>query len=159
MSEPPGRARIDKWLWAARFFKTRALAQAAVVAGKVRLHDERIKPSKDIRAGDALAIRVGEFEWSVTVTALAERRGPADEARKLYRESEESIARRVAQIADRKAFGGPAWRAQRTPDEKRAAADHPVSGRRLVFVVSAQAGTQEIQICLDARLRGHDDDF
>ena len=47
MSEPPGRVRIDKWLWAARFFKTRALAQAAVVAGKVRLHDERIKPSKD----------------------------------------------------------------------------------------------------------------
>ena len=53
--------RIDKWLWAARFFKTRALAQAAVVAGKVRLHDERIKPSKDVRAGDALMIRVGEF--------------------------------------------------------------------------------------------------
>ena len=106
MSEPPGRVRIDKWLWAARFFKTRALAQAAVVAGKVRLHDERVKPAKEIRAGDALAIRVGEFEWSVTVTGLADRRGPADAARKLYAENAESIARRLAQIADRKAFGG-----------------------------------------------------
>ena len=65
--------RIDKWLWAARFFKTRALAQAAVVAGKVRLHDERIKPSKDIRAGDALAIRVGEFEWNVTAVRRMKR--------------------------------------------------------------------------------------
>ena len=110
--------RIDKWLWAARFFKTRALAQVAVVAGKVRLHDERIKPSKDVRAGDVLVIRVGEFEWNVTVTGLAERRGPADEARKLYRESEESIARRVAQIADRKAFGGPAGERKGRPTKR-----------------------------------------
>src|SRR5258706_5853865 len=106
VSEPQERVRIDKWLWAARFFKTRALAQAAVVAGKVRLHDERIRPSKDVRAGDALAIRVGEFEWDVTVTGLADRRGPADAARKLYVESADSIARRLAQIAERKAFGG-----------------------------------------------------
>src|SRR5258706_1001227 len=92
MSEPRNRVRIDKWLWAARFCKTRALAQAAVVAGKVRLHDERIKPSKDVKVGEALTIRVGEFEWSITVTALSDRRGPAEEARKLYVESEESIA-------------------------------------------------------------------
>ncbi len=97
--------RIDKWLWAARFFKTRALAQAAVVAGKVRVHGERIKPAKEVRVGDALAIRVGEFAWDVLVKALSERRGPADAARKLYAESAESIARRVAQIADRKALG------------------------------------------------------
>jgi ribosome-associated heat shock protein Hsp15 len=100
------RVRIDKWLWAARFFKTRALAQAAVVAGKVKLHGERIKPAKEVRAGDALTIRVGEFEWDIVVKALADRRGPADDARKLYDESAGSIARRVAQIADRKAFGG-----------------------------------------------------
>jgi ribosome-associated heat shock protein Hsp15 len=112
VSEPAARVRIDKWLWAARFFKTRALAQAAVVAGKIRLHDERVKPSKEIRTGDALAIRVGEFEWNVTVTGIADRRGPADAARKLYVESEESIARRLAQIADRKAFGG-------TPGERK----------------------------------------
>ncbi len=106
MSVEHGRVRIDKWLWAARFFKTRALAQAAVIAGKVRLSDERIKPSKDVKTGDVLVVRVGEFEWNVTVAALAERRGPADEARKLYVESPDSIARRVAQIADRKAAGG-----------------------------------------------------
>jgi ribosome-associated heat shock protein Hsp15 len=107
MSDPHDRVRVDKWLWAARFFKTRALAQAAVVAGKVRLHNERIKPSKDVRTGDVLVIRVGEFEWHVIIAAVAERRGPADEARKLYVESAESIAHRVAQIADRKASGNP----------------------------------------------------
>ncbi len=113
-----GRVRIDKWLWAARFFKTRALAQAAVVAGKVRLHDERIKPAKDVRTGDVLAIRVGEFTWNVIVKALAERRGPADEARRLYDESAESVARRVAQIADRKAFGNPAGERRGRPTKR-----------------------------------------
>ena len=108
MNEDNRRVRIDKWLWAARFFKTRALAQAAVVAGKVRLHDERIKPAKEVRVGDALAIRVGEFAWNVMVRALAERRGPAEAARQLYDETAESIALRVAQIADRKASGSPA---------------------------------------------------
>ena len=110
--------RIDKWLWAARFFKTRALAQAAVAAGKVRLHGERIKPAKELRIGDALAIRVGEFAWNVTVKALAERRGPAAAARKLYAESEDSIARRIAQIADRKAFGGPAGERKGRPTKR-----------------------------------------
>ena len=110
--------RIDKWLWAARFFKTRALAQAAVVAGKVRLQDERIKPSKDVRIGDELAIRVGEFAWNVTVKALAERRGPAEDARKLYDESAESIARRVAQIADRKALGNIAGERKGRPTKR-----------------------------------------
>ena len=97
--------RIDKWLWAARFFKTRALAQAAVTGGKVKLNDERVKPAKGVRAGDVLAIRIGEFEWSVTVKAVAQRRGPAELARTLYAESAESRARRTAQIADRKAHG------------------------------------------------------
>jgi ribosome-associated heat shock protein Hsp15 len=118
MSESRERVRIDKWLWAARFFKTRALAQAAVVAGKVRVHDERVKPSKEVRAGDTLAVRVGEFEWNITVTALADRRGPAEEARKLYQESEESIARRLAQIADRKAAGGTAGERKGRPTKR-----------------------------------------
>jgi ribosome-associated heat shock protein Hsp15 len=118
MNEDNRRVRIDKWLWAARFFKTRALAQAAVVAGLVRLHDERLKPAKEVRVGDALAIRVGEFAWSVTVKALAERRGPADEARKLYVESAESIARRVAQIADRKALGSMAGERKGRPTKR-----------------------------------------
>ena len=112
------RVRIDKWLWAARFFKTRALAQAAVVAGKVKLHEERIKPAKEVRIGDELVVRVGEFEWGITVRALAEHRGPADAARKLYEESAESIARRVAQIADRKAFGNLAGERKGRPTKR-----------------------------------------
>ena len=118
MSEDNGRVRIDKWLWAARFFKTRALAQAAVVAGKVRLDGERIKPAKDVRVGDALAIRIGEFAWSVTVKALADRRGPADAARKLYAETPESIALRLAQIAERKASGSPAGERKGRPTKR-----------------------------------------
>ena len=118
MNEENRRVRIDKWLWAARFFKTRALAQAAVVAGKVRLQGERIKPAKDVRVGDALAIRVGEFAWNVTVKALAEHRGPADAARQLYAETAESIALRMAQIAERKAGGSPAGERKGRPTKR-----------------------------------------
>ena len=98
--------RLDKWLWAARFFKTRGLAQAAVAGGKVKLHGERVKAAKEISAGDELSIRIGEYEWMVTVQGVSERRGPAAAAVKLYEESAESRARRMAQIADRKAQGG-----------------------------------------------------
>jgi ribosome-associated heat shock protein Hsp15 len=95
--------RIDKWLWAARFFKTRSLAQDAVGAGKVKVGDERVKPARELKVGDLLTIRVGEYEWVVAVRALSDRRGPAEVARKLYEESEESLARRAAQAADRRA--------------------------------------------------------
>ena len=84
------RLRIDKWLWAARFYKTRALAAAAVEGGKAQVNGERVKPAKLLRAGDALIVRNGPFEWDITVLALSERRGPAAEAAKLYRESGES---------------------------------------------------------------------
>jgi ribosome-associated heat shock protein Hsp15 len=86
--------RIDKWLWAARFFKTRSLAQQAISAGRVKLNDVRIKPSHELKAGDALAIRVGDFEWQITVKALSDKRGPADVARQLYEESEASRTER-----------------------------------------------------------------
>jgi len=86
--------RIDKWLWAARFYKTRSLAQQAIAAGRVKLNDARIKPSHELKAGDALAIRVGELEWRITVKALSDKRGPADVARQLYQESETSRAER-----------------------------------------------------------------
>jgi ribosome-associated heat shock protein Hsp15 len=75
--------RIDKWLWAARFFKTRSLAQQAIVAGRVKLNDARIKPSHEVKAADGLAIRIGDFEWQITVKALSDKRGPAEQARKL----------------------------------------------------------------------------
>ena len=97
--------RIDKWLWAARFFKTRGLAQAAVAGGKVKLHGERVKPAKEIVVGDELAIHIGEYEWVIRIEGLSDRRGRAAAAVKLYEESEESRVRRLAQIAERKAQG------------------------------------------------------
>lgn len=95
--------RLDKWLWVARFFKTRSLAQAGVAGGKVKLAGERVKPAKEIAPGARLAIRIGELEWDVTVRALSEHRGPAEKARQLYEEDEASRARRIAQVADRRA--------------------------------------------------------
>ena len=95
--------RIDKWLWAARFFKTRSLAQTAVSGGKVRLKDERVKVAKEVKVGDTLSVRIGEYEWGVVVTALSEKRGSAEIARTLYEETADSIAKRLAQIAERRA--------------------------------------------------------
>jgi ribosome-associated heat shock protein Hsp15 len=77
-------------LWAARFYKTRALAAAAVEGGKAQVNGERVKPAKMLKAGDALMVRNGPFSWDITVLALSERRGPAAEAAQLYRESKES---------------------------------------------------------------------
>jgi ribosome-associated heat shock protein Hsp15 len=95
--------RIDKWLWAARFFKTRGLAQDAVTGGKVKVNGDRAKPARSLTPGDKLAIRIGEFEWVIEVRALSARRGPAEAARKLYEEDEASRALRVAQVANRRA--------------------------------------------------------
>jgi ribosome-associated heat shock protein Hsp15 len=82
--------RLDKWLWAARFFKTRSLAQRAIAAGQVKLNDERIKPAHEVKVGDAVSVRKETLEWNVLVHALSERRGPAVEASKLYEETESS---------------------------------------------------------------------
>jgi len=98
--------RIDKWLWATRFYKTRSLAQTAVGGGKVRLNDDRVKVAKEVKVGDMLTIRIAEYEWVVLVTALSEKRGSAEVARTLYRETDDSIAKRLAQIADRRAHAG-----------------------------------------------------
>jgi ribosome-associated heat shock protein Hsp15 len=88
------KVRIDKWLWAARFFKTRSMAAQAVAGGKVQLNDARIKPARLIQPGDELRIRRGELEFMVTVLALMDKRRPAKEAQLLYEESEESISQR-----------------------------------------------------------------
>lgn len=101
------RLRIDKWLWAARFFKTRALASDAVEGGKVHLNDARVKPAKTIHLGDALQIRIGQIEYSVIVRGLSARRGPASEAVKLYEETETSRARREILVAQLKAQSVP----------------------------------------------------
>ena len=106
MNENARGVRVDKWLWAARFYKTRSLAQTAVAGGKVRLNDDRVKVAKEVKIGDTLTIRIAEYEWIVAVTALSEKRGSAEIARTLYKETDDSIAKRVAQIADRRAQAG-----------------------------------------------------
>ena len=82
--------RLDKWLWAARFYKTRSLAQQAIASGRVKLNDVRVKPAHEVRVGDAIVAG----EWHVQVKGLADRRGPAEEARKLYEETAEGRAER-----------------------------------------------------------------
>lgn len=102
------KLRIDKWLWAARFFKTRSLAAQAVEGGKVKLNGQRVKPAKELHIGDALVIHIGDYLWQVAVRELSARRGPAEVAKKLYEESEESQALRQAQAAARRVEHEPA---------------------------------------------------
>ena len=100
--------RLDKWLWAARFFKTRTLATDAITGGKVQLNGARVKASRELKTADQLEISNGESRWEVTVKSLSDKRGPAPEARLLYEESAESIAAREAQRENRKLVIDPA---------------------------------------------------
>ena len=93
--------RIDKWLWAARFFKTRSLASQAVSGGLVRIADQRIKASRRLRRGETVHIRRGVQAWDVVVRGLREQRRPAPEAQTLYEETPESIERRTSERARR----------------------------------------------------------
>jgi ribosome-associated heat shock protein Hsp15 len=88
--------RIDRWLWAARFFKTRSLAAESVAGGKVEVNGGRPKPSRIVRVGDHLSVRRGVYEWTVIVKGVARNRGPASEAQLLYEETEESVRERKA---------------------------------------------------------------
>ena len=88
--------RIDKWLWAARFFKTRSLAVDALECGKVLCNGVRVKPAKAVSVGDMLSIRLGPYQFVVEVLALSSKRGPAPQAQLLYSETEESRKRRQA---------------------------------------------------------------
>ena len=119
MAEDAGaRLRIDKWLWAARFFKTRSLAAEAVEGGKVHLNGARVKPAKAVNLGDTLEIRIGRFEYVVAVCGLSPRRGPASEAAKLYQESEESRAAREALALQLKAEAVPGAERQGRPTKR-----------------------------------------
>jgi ribosome-associated heat shock protein Hsp15 len=82
--------RVDKWLWAARFFKSRSIAVTAIEGGKVTLNGERVKPSRDVKPGDAVRVRLGPYEHTVIVRAVSDRRGPAAQAALLYEETPES---------------------------------------------------------------------
>jgi len=100
--------RVDKWLWAARFFKTRGLAQQAIEAGRVRLGGERVKPAREVKPGERLEIGVGDLRQEVVIQGLSQRRGPAPEARRLYAETDDSRLRREALLAERKHMHEPA---------------------------------------------------
>ena len=101
------KLRIDKWLWAARFFKTRSLAADAVECGKVLVNGARVKPAKLLAAGDTLSIRLGPYQHVIEVLALSGTRGPATEAQKFYQETEESRLRREALAIELKAQPEP----------------------------------------------------
>lgn len=100
--------RLDKWLWAARFFKTRSLAQQAIEAGRVKLNDERVKVSHSLKVEDCVSVRLGELEWQIRVKGLSDKRGPAPEARKLYDETAGSRAERERRIDLRRWSAEPA---------------------------------------------------
>jgi ribosome-associated heat shock protein Hsp15 len=99
--------RIDKWLWAARFFKTRSLATDAVDNGKVKLDGERIKPARAVKIDDLLTIDNGSEAWEVTVLGISDKRGAAPVARLLYQETEASVARREHDAEARKLYREP----------------------------------------------------
>lgn len=112
--------RIDKWLWAARFFKTRSLAAEAVSGGKVHINGQRCKPSRDVRLGDVITISKDQNLWEIRVTDLIKQRRPAKEAVQLYSEDESSITKRLAQIELRKQQQAllPASVRERKPNKK-----------------------------------------
>jgi ribosome-associated heat shock protein Hsp15 len=93
---PDGKTRVDKWLWAARFYKTRALAAEAIAGGKVQVNGDRVKRAKPLQVGDEIRIRQGPYEHLIVVRQLSDRRGPAVEAAALYEEKPESRAAREA---------------------------------------------------------------
>ena len=104
MSGPqqPASLRLDKWLWAARFFKTRQLAVEAINGGKVHLNSQRTKPGKTVSAGSRLEIHKGSLSWEIEIRIIPKQRRPASEAIHFYEESEESRIRREEQVAERR---------------------------------------------------------
>lgn len=112
------KARIDKWLWAARFYKTRHLAAEAINGGHVHLNGHRIKPSKEIQIADKLTINKTPFTFEITVAGISVRRGPAKEAQLLYSEDAESILKREALAKQRKLDAAQFPHVERRPDKR-----------------------------------------
>ncbi|GJH07298.1 RNA-binding S4 domain-containing protein [Caballeronia novacaledonica] len=117
-TEPGARLRIDKWLWAARFFKTRSLASDAVEKGRVKIGGANVKPSKDVRVGDIVEIDIERLVWQVEVRGLCDVRGPATVAQTLYAETDEGRAKRTAEAERRKTFHEPAAGLQGRPTKR-----------------------------------------
>jgi ribosome-associated heat shock protein Hsp15 len=112
------KVRIDKWLWAARFFKTRGLAREAIKGGKVQLNGTRVKPGRTLAVGDSLTIRRGDDEYEITVKDLGDRRLSASLAQEKYEEDAGSIARREAAAEKRKLDYRSRLNRQRRPDKR-----------------------------------------
>jgi len=107
MDAGANKVRLDKWLWAARFFKTRQLAAEAINGGKVHLNEQRTKPGKEVKIGNRLRIHKGSLEWDIEITLLATQRRPAVEARTFYSETEASLEQRqklTQQLREEKAM-------------------------------------------------------
>jgi len=107
-TEPDARLRIDKWLWAARFFKTRSLATDAVEKGRVRIGGATVKPAKDVRVGDLVEIEIERIVWQIQVLGVCDVRGPASVAQTLYVETEEGRQKRQHENERRKTYREPA---------------------------------------------------
>ena len=112
------RVRLDKWLWAARFYKTRALAATAVNGGKVHLAGQRIKPSRTVKLEDCYELRRGYEVFEIVVTGISDRRGSATAAAALYRETERSLAQRAVEAEKRKLANLQRPRSESRPDKK-----------------------------------------
>lgn len=113
------KQRLDTWLWAARFFKTRRLATEAISGGKVHLNNQRAKPSKEVRLGDELQINKAGYRWEISITGLNAQRRPAKEAQLLYLEKDDSIQRRNALIALNKDINASAPQSERPTKKQR----------------------------------------
>lgn len=111
--------RLDKWLWTARFYKTRTVAVEAIDAGHISVNGERAKPAKMLKMGDRVVVRRAPFEHSITVKAFADRRGPAAIAATLFDETEESRARRTLLAAEMKAMPQPHFKGRPTKKTRR----------------------------------------
>jgi ribosome-associated heat shock protein Hsp15 len=112
------RVRLDKWLYAARFYKTRSVAAQAIESGRARVEDQRVKPSHAVKAGARISITKDSLVWKLEVAKVADKRGPASEAARLYRELPESAAAREEAIARRKAEAASTPRASGRPSKR-----------------------------------------
>ena len=118
MTETPTTVRLDVWLWAARFFKTRALAKQAIEAGKVEVAGQAVKPARGLRVGESLQVRRGEERFEIDVLLLSDKRGSATIAQTLYREPDEARERRLREAAERRAANAGYRAPQGKPDKR-----------------------------------------
>ncbi|AYQ87373.1 MULTISPECIES: RNA-binding S4 domain-containing protein [Burkholderia] len=129
-TEPGAKLRIDKWLWAARFFKTRSLAADAVEKGRVRIGGAAVKPSKDVRVGDRVEITIETVVWELDVLGICDTRGPASIAQTLYAETAQGRAKRLAELERRRHYREPAAELHGRPTKRDRRIIDKLSGER-----------------------------